>query len=229
MPAAAADVVEFKEAERAMGSWTAPMEKRCLIWLARRMPRWVNSDHLTALGCLGMFMVGASYALARWERAGLLLAIFWLGVNWFGDSLDGTLARVRNCQRPRYGFYLDHVVDTFGALFVLGGLGLSGIMSPAIAVGLLIAYYILAIEIFLATYALGTFHLSFGKFGPTELRILLALGNLRLWWDTGLTVAGRQYLFFDVAGAIGIAGLLVAALVSVFRHTRRLYREEPLT
>ncbi len=204
------------------------MEKRALLWLAERMPLWVNSDLLTLLGLVAMLMVGASYALARWHRAGLLLAIFWLAANWFGDSLDGTLARVRQCQRPRYGFYVDHVLDTFGALFLLGGMALSGHMSPAMAAGLLIAYLMLAIEIYLATYTLGTFHLSFWKFGPTELRILLAIGNIAVFNGSGVEIFGVRRGLFDVGGAVAIAGMGAALMVSVVRHVRQLYRAEPL-
>jgi archaetidylinositol phosphate synthase len=219
--------LQFREAKRAHASLLAASEKRCLIWIARRLPAWVNSDHLTALGAFGMLMVGASFALARWHPAGMLLAIIWLAVNWFGDSLDGTVARVRDCQRPKYGFYVDHVVDSFGALFVLGGLALSGVMHPAIAAGLLVAYLLLSIEIYLATYTLGTFHLSFWKFGPTELRILLAIGNLRVFFNPTAQLFGSSYLLFDVGGAGSIAGLLVVCAISVFRHARALSRLEP--
>lgn len=218
----------FRHAERAHTSLLAPAEKKCLIWIANRLPAWVTSDHLTALGLLAMLMVGASYWLARVNRAGLLLAILWLAVNWFGDSLDGTLARVRNQQRPKFGFYVDHMVDCFGALFVLGGLALSGTMSPAIATGLLVAYLLLSIEIYLATYTVGTFHLSFWKFGPTELRILLAMGNLRVFLSPTAHLFGASYLLFNLGGAVAIAGISVAALVSVIRHTRVLYRLEPM-
>ena len=219
--------LQFRAARRAHTSLLAAPEKRCLIGIARRLPAWVNSDRLTALGAFGMLMVGASYAFARWNRAGLLLAIIWLAVNWFGDSLDGTVARVRDCQRPQYGFYVDHVVDSFGALFVLGGLALSGVMHPAIAAGLLVAYLLLSIEIYLATYTLGTFHLSFWKFGPTEMRLLLAVGSLRVFFDPTAQLFGSRYLLFDVGGAVSIAGLLVVWVVSVFRHARALSRLEP--
>lgn len=220
------NAARFRQARRAHTSLLAAPEKRLLIWIARRLPRWVNSDHLTALGAFGMLMVGASFAYARWNPAGMLLAVFWLAVNWFGDSLDGTLARVRDCQRPKYGFYVDHVVDCFGALFVLGGLALSGLMHPAIAAGLLVAYLLLSIEIYLATYTLGTFHMSFWKFGPTELRILLAAGCLRVFWNPTAHLFGASFLLFDVGGAISIAGLLVVTLISVFRHARALARLE---
>ncbi|MGH9782908.1 MAG: CDP-alcohol phosphatidyltransferase family protein, partial [Terriglobia bacterium] len=111
----------FRDAARCQESLLAGLEKKCLVWLARRMPAWVHPDHLTLLGFAAMFLGGASYALAAWWSPFLLLVNVWLAVNWFGDSLDGTLARVRNRQRPRYGFYVDHMVDSFGALFLIGG------------------------------------------------------------------------------------------------------------
>jgi phosphatidylglycerophosphate synthase len=226
---AAKPEMSFRDADRAHSSLTAAAEKKCLVWLAARMPAWVNSDHLTALGFFGMVMVGASYALAGWNRAALLVGILSLAVNWFGDSLDGTLARVRQHQRPKYGFYVDHVVDTFGAAAVMGGLALSGVMSPAVAAGILVAYFMLAIEIYLAAYSVGTFHLSFWKFGPTELRILLAIGNVRVFLSPTAHLFGAEFLLFDIGGVIGIAGLLATMIVSTVRHTRMLYQMEPLT
>lgn len=151
-------------------------------------------------------------------------------MNWFGDSLDGTLARTRNQQRPRYGFYVDHVADTFGALFLLGGLALSSYMSLPAAAGLLIAFYMLSIEVYLATYTIGTFHMSFGGFGPTELRILLSLGNLWLYFHPGVPtvrVLGGEYRFFDVGGVIAALGMVLMTIAAAARHTRALYRAEP--
>jgi len=222
---------KFQSAERAQLSFLAGIEKKCLLRIAARLPLWVTSDRLTALSLLAMLGAGLSYWMARTDRRGLLLVIFWLAVNWFGDSLDGTLARFRNQQRPRYGFYVDHMVDSFGALFLLSGLALSGYMSPRVAAGLLIVYYLLSIEVYLATYTVGTFHMSFGGFGPTELRILLAVGNLALYFYTGVPmvrVGEESYLLFDVGGAIGGAGMLLMTLAATAKHTLMLYRAEPL-
>jgi archaetidylinositol phosphate synthase len=158
--------------------------------------------------------------------SGLLLVAVFLALNWLGDSLDGTLARVRNRQRPRYGFYVDHVVDAFGTLFLLAGLALSGYMSKPVAAALLTAYYMLSIEVYLATYAIGVFQLSFWKLSPTELRILLAIGNIALLPDG--TLAGSTYRLYHVGGAIGVTGLLLALIASVVRHTIQLYRAERL-
>src|SRR5712692_6811808 len=210
---------EFRAAEREHGSILASAEKRALVWLAHRMPAWVNSDQLTALGFLSLLAVGLSYWYSRYSRAGLILAIVFFVLNWFGDSLDGTLARVRNRQRPRYGFYVDHVLDACGSVFVFAGLALSGYMSERVAVGLLVAYFLLSIEVYLATYTVGKFHLSFAAFGPTELRLLLIAGNIALFFKPFSIIFGRQYLMFDVGGTIGIAGMGVALLWSIVKHT----------
>ena len=220
-------VKEFRPAPRIHGSLTAPMEKTVLIWLAQRTPRWINPDHLTSLGVLAQLVAGVNYALARWNRYALLLVIFFLALNWLGDSLDGTLARVRNQQRPRYGFYLDHMVDSFGALFLMGGLALSGYMQPALAIALLIAFLLLSIQSYLATYTMGEFHVSFWRFGPTELRILLGIGNLALLRNPMVHGLGHgPYRLFDVGGAIGLVGMAVMLLWTTATNTARLYREE---
>ena len=219
----------FKNAVRIQESFTARMEKKALIWMAERMPLWVNSDHLTVLGTLGMVLAGASYFYARWSRGGLLLAIVFLALNWFGDSLDGTLARVRNRQRPRYGFYVDHVVDAFGALALMLGLAFSGYVHPSVAIGMLISFLLLSIEVHLATYTLGKFQMSYGKFGPTEIRILLAIGNVKLFIDPIAHIAGRSYLLFDIGGCVAIAGMSLMLIISTISHTHRLYVEERLS
>jgi phosphatidylglycerophosphate synthase len=216
----------FPEMRRVQESWVAAAEKRALLWLAARTPERVGPDHLTALGLAAQIGAGAGYALASWNRYWLLGVIACLALNWFGDSLDGTLARVRQRQRPRFGFYVDHMVDSFGALALMGGLALSGYMHPWIAIGLLIAFLMLSIQTYLATHALDEFRLSFWKFGPTELRILLVVGNLALLWKPMIHVFGGEYRLFDVGGAIGLAGMAVMVVVFTIENTVRLYREE---
>ena len=216
----------FADAIRLQESFTARAERKALAWLAARLPSWVNSDHLTLLGFIAMLLAGASYALARTNRAGLILATFFLALNWFGDSLDGTLARIRNRQRPRYGFYVDHMIDTLGGLFLMGGLAISGIVDWRIALGMFVAYLMLSIEVYLAAYTLGTFRLSFAKFGPTEIRILLALGNVALWFHPESRVFGSSYRVFDVGGIIAIAGMALMLIVSTIGNTAKLYRAE---
>lgn len=176
-----------------------------------------------------MFLVGASYTLARWNPVGLLLATLCLGLNWLGDSLDGTLARVRDRQRPRYGFYVDHILDTFGALFLTSGLALSGYVSWPVAAGMLIAFLMVSIEVYLATYTLGVFRLSFWKFGPTELRILLAAANLALWLRPHASVLGLPYRLLDFGGCVGIAGMAVTLIITTAMHMAKLYRQEKLS
>ena len=216
----------FQDATRRQESLLAGYEKKCLHWLAHRMPGRVNSDHLTLLGFLAMFLAGASYALAAWWSPFLLLANAWLAVNWFGDSLDGTLARVRNRQRPRYGFYVDHIVDSFGALFLVSGLALSGYMSGWVAFSLLIGFYLLSVNTYLATYTLGTFQLSFCKLSPTEMRILLAIGNTYVWAHPTVTLFGGRERFFDVAGFVAVVCMAVVLVISVARNTLALYLTE---
>jgi archaetidylinositol phosphate synthase len=216
----------YKEATRVQSSLLASVEKRCLIWMAERMPSPINSDHLTALAGLSMLAAGLCY----WQGspAALLAAVALLAVNWFGDSLDGTQARVRHHERPRYGFYVDHVLDVLCILFIFAGLVLGGHMSLPIGGGFLLAYYLLMIEIALATHAVGVFRISFWKFGPTELRILLAIGSLRLMHSGVVTIAGTDFLLFDVGGVVAIAGLVLTFVVSAISNTRALYVAEPL-
>ena len=234
MPAASAPSVRscpappFLEAQRVMTSVLAPFERRCLIWLAGRMPAGVSSDHLTLLALASLIGAGLCYAMAPVMSLAPVLVVFCLAVNWFGDSLDGTLARVRRQPRPRYGFYVDHVVDTIGTAALLGGLALSGYMTPILALVLLAAYFMLCAEVFLAAHTLGTFTMSYFRVGPTELRLLLAGGTIALYWDPAPSVFGHTIRLFDLGGAIGAAGLVATFLVSAARHTRLLYQAEPL-
>jgi phosphatidylglycerophosphate synthase len=211
---------------RVQESWLAAGEKRALLWLAARIPHRIGPDHLTVFGFAAQIAAGACYALASRNRFALLGAVVCLALNWLGDSLDGTLARVRQRLRPRYGFYVDHMVDSFGAIALMGGLALSGYMHPWIAIGLLIAFFVLSIQSYLATHALGEFRISFWRFGPTELRILLAIGNLALFWKPVVHLFGESYRLFDAGGAIGLAGMASMAVVFTVQNTVRLYREE---
>src|SRR5262245_21196242 len=163
---------------REHGSVLAEAEKRLLVWLAHRLPRRMNADHLTALGALGTIGAGAAFAAAGWDRRALWLVPLLLAVNWFGGSLDGTVARVRGHQRPRYGYYLDHAVDLVNATALFSGMAFSGLMDPRLGLALLVGYVLLCAESFLATHAVGVFRISFSGVGPTELRILLSIGAL---------------------------------------------------
>jgi phosphatidylglycerophosphate synthase len=207
----------------------ADAEKRLLIAIARRLPPAINSDHLTLVGLLSMPVAGAAFAMipnARWSGAAVFIVA--LALNWFGDSLDGTLARVRNQQRPRYGYYVDHVIDLAGAAALLAGIAASGLMQPWIAIALVAAYFLVAAESYLATHAVGVFRISFAGFGPTELRIVLASGALVVVNKPWVDVFGVHARLLDVGGLIAIAGLVGAFIVCAIRNTRALYLAEPL-
>ncbi len=208
-------------------SLLASAEKRALVWMARRIPSWINSDHLTLLGLAGMCLAGISYWAARWDDRALFAVVVALVVNWLGDSLDGTLARVRKSERPRYGYYIDHVTDIFGVAFLLSGLAGSDYMSPVVALGFLAAFLMVSAEVYLATYSVGIFRLSIFRVGPTEGRILLIIGTLQLLYHpvVGLGNLG-SFRLFDVGGVIGITILLLILLVSVTRNALTLHRLE---
>lgn len=214
--------------KRELKSILTSAEAAALKWLAARMPSRVNSDHLTLLGLAGMFLAGVFYYLSQWNPLLLHMVNFWIVVNWFGDSLDGTLARYRNRLRPRYGYYVDHIIDNYGVLFLTGGMALSGYMSPWVAVAVLISYLLLNINIYLATSSVGVFKISFGIFGPTELRALLIVGNLILIGRPTVEIFGRQMLFFDVGGIVAASSMFVILIISTILNTRKLYCLERL-
>ena len=214
---------------REHGSILAAPEKRLLTGIARRLPAAVTSDELTLLAFASMGLAGAGYVLAWHDRRFLYMSIGALALNWFGDSLDGTLARVRRLERPRYGFYVDHVVDIVGITLLMGGLAISGFMSPVVALAVLVAYLLVSGEVFLATSVHHVFRLSFAGWGPTELRILLAVGTAALWTDPHVTIAGIGAVrLFDLGGVIAVGGLGFALLVAVCRTTMSLSRLEPV-
>ena len=221
-------MMEFVAACRVNRSLTASMEKRGLRWMAERAPQWITSDGLTALGFAAQIGAGVCYALARFHRYALLGVICCLVLNWLGDSMDGTLARVRCQQRPRYGFYVDHMVDMFGAVALMCGLGCSGLVHWQVAIAMLIAFLLLSCESYLATYTLSEFQLSQGLFGPTEIRVLLIVGNLALLRSPYSVIFGQRWLLFDVGGVIATVGMAGMAVLLTVRHTAQLYREEPL-
>jgi archaetidylinositol phosphate synthase len=216
----------FRDAEREQTSILAPLERAALRGLARRMPSWVNSDHLSILGLVGMLMAGACYAASKQNPLLLYLVNLFIFLNWFGDSLDGTVARYRNRQRPRYGFYVDHIIDTFGALFLLFGLARSGYMSERVAAAVLIVFFMLAINSYLAAYSIGVFKLSQWKLGPTEMRLLLMIGNVFLIYHP--RVYHRRYLLFDVGGVVAVIGMALILIFLTIQNTRTLYELERL-
>jgi archaetidylinositol phosphate synthase len=206
----------------------AAAEKRALIWMAERLPRWINSDHLSGLGLASMAGAGAAFWFAQSDPvAGASLVVLCLILNWFGDSLDGTVARVRNQQRPRYGYYVDHVIDLAGTALLFGGVAASGYMSPTVAALVVAAFFLVSAETYLATHARGVFKMAFAGVGPTELRILMAAGALALINTPTVDVFGvGPFLLWDVGGVVGAIGMAATFVISSGRNVRALYVEE---
>ena len=199
----------------------AAPEARVLEGIAKRLPAWIKPDHLTALGVLAALGIAAAYVLSNGNEAWLWAASALLVVHWLGDSLDGTLARVRKTERPRYGYYLDHLVDAFATAAIGIGLGLSPHMLLAVGLAIVVAYLILSINTYLETHAFGVFSLGYGRFGPTEARAMLIAVNTLL----ALGLIGNGLL--DVLG-IGLAAAMILALIGrAGRNLRRLAELEP--
>ena len=213
---------------RQHNSVLAAAEKRALIWIAQRLPRWIHSDHLSALGLVAMAGAGLAFWLAAADPvAGALLVVLCLLLNWFGDSLDGTVARVRDRQRPRYGYYVDHVIDLAGTAMLFAGLAASGYMSPAIAVLVVAAYYLVSAETFLAAHSRGVFKMAFLGIGPTELRVLLAAGALALINSPMVEPFGISPIrLWDLGGVLGAAGMIGAFVAASWNNGKALYAEE---
>lgn len=206
----------------------AQVERQVLLWLAHRLPERIHSDHLTALAVVGTALASLSFALARFFPVALVGVTAGLALNWFGDSLDGTVARVRRQERPRYGYYVDHVLDVVGATLLMGGMAFSGLMSPLVALGVLVAYLLVSAEVFLSTAVGGEFRMSFVRIGPTELRIgVSALALVLIRWPVAELPGLGPVLVLDAAGMLAIAGLLTALGVSAVLMGRHLYVSEP--
>jgi phosphatidylglycerophosphate synthase len=196
-------------------------EARVLEWIAKRLPVWLKPDHLTALGVLAALGIAAAYVLSNGDETWLWAASGLLVVHWLGDSLDGTLARVRKSERPRYGYYLDHLVDAFATAAIGIGLGLSPYMLLAVGLAIVVVYLILSINTYLETEAFGVFTLGYGRFGPTEARLMLIAVNTALV----LGIIGTGLL--DVLG-IGLAAAMIAALIGrAARNLKKLAELEP--
>lgn len=215
---------------RQHNSMLAAAEKRALIWIASRLPRWINSDHLSALGLAAMAGAGASFCAAQVDPvAGAILVVLCLLLNWFGDSLDGTVARVRDQQRPRYGYYVDHVIDLAGTALLFTGLAVSGYMSPLIATLVVAAFFLVSAETYLATHSRGIFKMSVIGVGPTELRILMAAGAVALIRTPTVDFLGLgQVRLWDLGGVIGAIGMAATFVITSARNVRALYVEERL-
>jgi phosphatidylglycerophosphate synthase len=204
-------------------------ERWALPRLAARLPGWVVPDHLTVLGLLASTLVGISYAGTNRSEVWLWVASLALVINWFGDSLDGTLARYRHIERPRYGYYLDHLTDAYSTLAIALGLGFSPYMLLAVGLSIGLAYLLLSINVYLETHVFEEFRFSYGNLGPTEVRILLIVLN-----TVAVTVGplpfgllGYGATVFDIAGLAATAGMVGMLLIRAIGNLRTLGRLEP--
>jgi archaetidylinositol phosphate synthase len=207
----------------------AKAEGRALEWIAQRLPAWVMPDHMTALGVLAALGIAAAYLLSNGDTLWLWAASALLVVHWLGDSLDGTLARVRKIERPKYGYYLDHLVDAVATAVIGLGLGLSPWMLLSVGLVIVIAYLVLSINVYLETYAFGVFTLGYGRVGPTEVRLaLIGLNTLiALGVGLGFHVGALGLTLLDLIG-LAIAGVMLITLVGRgARNLRILAEMEP--
>jgi archaetidylinositol phosphate synthase len=217
------------EAEREPNFLLARAERRFLPWLAGKLPRWILPDDMTALGVAAALGVCAAYQLTNEGRGWLWVASALLIVQWIGDSLDGTLARVRRIQRPKYGYYLDHLVDAVATAAIGIGLGLSPYMLLSVGTLIVVAYLILSINVYLESYAFGRFSLGYGYLGPTEIRVILIALNTSLALGLGLdfNLVELNLTVFDLIG-LGIAAAMIVLLTTrALKNLRELAHEEP--
>ncbi len=207
----------------------ARFERAVLPRLARALPEWVMPDHLTGLGLLASTIIAAAYLLSNRDPAWLWVASAALVVQWFGDSLDGTLARTRKIERPRYGYYLDHLTDAYSTLAIGLGLGLSPYMLLAVGLAIVTSYLILSINVYLETYVFGEFSFSYGRLGPTEVRVILILLNAFAYFGgpRQLTLWGYDMTVLDIVGAAIALGMMLMLLGRARNNLRKLAQLEP--
>lgn len=227
---------EIKQAERIQTSFINALEHKALVWLARRQPRWVTSDLLTVVGTVGAFLTGLGFYLTHFDIEWLWLSVAGLGINWYGDSLDGTLARVRNRQRPLYGYYLDHTVDCINEALMFVGAGLSPLVHLDMALAVFILYLVMTINVSINAHLKSEFRLTYAKLGPTEFRILIALGCLTLIlfpslaeYRMTISVAGHggEFTMLDMLTFVIIALLTAIYISSVVSDARHYSRIDP--
>ena len=204
-------------------------EARALEWMARRVPARFTPDHMTIVGVLAALGVAAAYVLSNGDRGWLWAASALLVIHWLGDSLDGTLARVRRAERPTYGYYLDHLVDAAATVVIGIGLGLSPYMLLLTGLAIVVAYLVLSINTYLETQAFGVFSLGYGRLGPTEARLGLIALNTLLGLGVGLeaSVGGLGVTVLDVIGLAAVAAMLGGLAVRAARNLRALALREP--
>ncbi len=215
---------EPKPHERVNDILLGPLERPALAWLAAHMPAWVTPDHLTGIGIVGAALIFAGYWLSNLSEVFLWLPVLGLVINWFGDSLDGTLARHRKIERPRYGFFIDHTVDSFNEVLIVLGLGLSPYVRYDIASLALIGYLLLSVLVYIQTYIEGVFKISYGKFGPTEVRVILLVLTLLMYFADFPTFSVGQgvYSIYDICVGAIAALLFLIFIVSAVQQAKTL-------
>ena len=207
--------MERKQSTRIQTSLINAVERKVLIWMAERMPRWVTSDMLTYVGVLGALIIAAGYVLSVYDYRWLWLASAGFVVNWFGDSLDGTLARVRDEQRPLYGFFLDHNVDGINETLMFVGLGLSPFVNMGLAMSLLAVYLLLSIYVYISAHLKGEFKLTYAKLGPTEFRLLAIVVNTVLVCVEPLRAYGTTWMLLGSEVRVGVLDFVGMAVLVV--------------
>jgi phosphatidylglycerophosphate synthase len=218
-------------ARRELGFLLAVPEKRLLVAIAGRLPSWITPNHLTGLGVVAAAGTAVAYAMSARGPLWLAVASVMLVVHWLGDSLDGTLARVRKTERPRYGYYLDHCVDAFSTSAIGLGIGLSPYVDLTLALGLVIGYLTLSINVYLESQVLDVFRLAYGRIGPTESRLVLVIANTVLAVAAPLSEGSLPAPWVRMAANAGfaiLAGAMVIVLTVRFgANLRQLARLEP--
>ena len=211
---------------RVINTITGPLEKKVLNYLASRMPNWVTSDLMTIIGIIGSVIIFVGYSLTNYSPHYLWLASLGFVLNWFGDSLDGTLARYRKAERPNYGFFIDHAIDTISEVLVFLGLAISPYVKFEIATLALIGYLTLSIYVYLLTYVIRVFRISFAKLGPTEIRIIGILCNTLLFFvgKPTITLPFGTFTFYDIIVAIVAAALFIVFIVNTIITSSKLSR-----
>lgn len=210
-----------EQAKRIQTSILNAAEKKVLVWLAERQPKWMTSDILTFIGVLGAIIVAVGYALSNYNINWLWLSTLGFFVNWYGDSLDGTLARVRGTQRPIYGFYLDHNIDGITIALMCIGAGLSKLLNLYIAMGVLVVYLLLSISVYINSHLKGEFKLTYAGMGPTEFRLIIMIVNTLFIFiaplrefSTEFSVLGTS-VYFGAFDFIGCALLLILLVIHI--------------
>lgn len=211
---------------RIQENWLAARERRLLNWLCSRMPPWVTPDRLTLLGMVGAFMIFVGYVASGLAASWLLLAIAGYVVQWFGDSMDGSIARYRHIERPSYGYFIDHSCDGLATLLILAGIGLSPFVTMDVALVALAGYLLLSIHAYLSARVLGEFKLSYLAAGPTELRLMLiALTVMMMALGSGPGIFGALSGFDVFVGAAGTILILLFIIQTIITGRRLAHAE----